>query len=77
MSKRCNITVEIDGNSVTYEYDNVNISQERGIEKVFGVGVDVIDLVPNGQERITILAWSGVADFDRFEPETFIRNTVK
>ena len=71
MTKKCKITVEVDGQTTfTYEYDNVEITQEKGIERVVGVGTDVVDIGPNGQERMTILAWSGITDFEKFEEKT-------
>lgn len=71
MPKRCKITVEIDGNLSTYEYDEVEISQDRGIEVIYDANdPDPKDIQPNGQERIAIYAWTGITDFDHFEAQT-------
>ena len=71
MTKKCKITVETeDGLIFTYEYENVKIDQDKGMEIVYGAGTDIADMHPNGQERVTILAWSGIPSFDQFEQKT-------
>ena len=72
MAKKCKITIETeDGQIFNYEYENVKIDQDRGIEVVYASGLpDIVDMHSNGQERVTIQAWSGIQDFDKFEAQT-------
>ncbi len=51
----------------TFSYDKMQIQQDRGLMRIRSMGGD--DIVPNGQERIMIRAWSGCKDFNDFKQE--------
>lgn len=66
MMAKCKIVIEIDGQSTEYFFENVDIVQERGTEKIINANGCVDSMQSNGQNRLTIKAWSGIDKFENF-----------
>ena len=49
-----------------FEGDTFEPIQERGLDKLFRNG-KLIEMVPNGRERLSFKLWSGFKEWEKFE----------
>ena len=64
------IIVKTQGKTMTFEYDDVEIKQERGINTIYRSGLLApVDIKPNGHQRMVIRAWKGCKTFEAFKAD--------
>jgi hypothetical protein len=59
------ITIEAEGKATEYFFDNVQIHQERGIDRKYDQDGELISIDANGKERLLIKAWSGCDELEQ------------
>lgn len=49
-----------------YTFDNISISQSRGLERIYswGTGKAIADFIPNGRESCQIQLWNGMSNYE-------------